>query len=104
MGQAADLLARLLGVFVVLPVPMVNYLDPGELSMAVGAMTETGRVSGVCQGFIGCGIAGEALLVIGDAEVAAGSATLESRDAGKVGSLPIADIISKLKEEIAARK
>lgn len=67
MGQAADLLARLLGVFVVLPVPMVNYLDPGELSMAVGAMTETGRVSGVCQGFIGCGIAGEALLVIGDA-------------------------------------
>lgn len=67
MGQAADLLARLLGVFVVLPVPMVNYLDPGELCMAVGAMTETGRVSGVCQGFIGCGIAGEALLVIGDA-------------------------------------
>lgn len=67
MGQAADLLARLLGVFVVLPVPMVNYLDPGELSMAVGAMSDTGRASGVCQGFIGSGIAGEALLVIGDA-------------------------------------
>ena len=42
------------------------------------------------------------LLVIGDAEVAAGSAALESRT-GKEGVLPIADIITKLKEEIATR-
>lgn len=42
-------------------------------------------------------------LVVGDAEVAAGTATLEGRE-GKVGALPIADIISKLKEEISARR
>jgi threonyl-tRNA synthetase len=43
------------------------------------------------------------LLVVGDAEVAAGQATLESRDKGKIGSLPIAEIISKLSEEIKTR-
>lgn len=42
------------------------------------------------------------LLVIGDAEVAAKTATLEGR-AGKVGALSIPDIVSKLKEEIASR-
>jgi len=42
------------------------------------------------------------LLVIGDAEVAAQSATLEGR-AGKIGMLPVADIVAKLKEEIKSR-
>jgi len=42
------------------------------------------------------------LLVIGDAEVAAGSATLEGRN-GKVGALLVSDIIQKLKEEIITR-
>ncbi len=42
------------------------------------------------------------LLVIGDAEVAAGTATLESRES-KLGALAIADIVSKLSEEIKAR-
>lgn len=42
-------------------------------------------------------------LVIGDAEVAANTATLESRDSGKLGALPIAEIVSKLKDEIASR-
>ena len=41
-------------------------------------------------------------LVLGDEEVSAGTATLESRT-GKVGALPMVDIIAKLKEEIAAR-
>lgn len=43
------------------------------------------------------------LLVIGDAEVSSGTATLESRES-KLGALAVGDIISKLKEEIAARK
>ncbi len=43
------------------------------------------------------------LLVIGDAEVAAKSATLESRDKGKVGAFAVSDIIQKLKEEITSR-
>jgi threonyl-tRNA synthetase len=42
-------------------------------------------------------------LVIGDQEVAAKTATLESRDTGKLGALSIAEIVSKLKEEIATR-
>ena len=42
-------------------------------------------------------------LVIGDAEVAAGSASLESRDNGKLGALPVDEIISKLSKEIKAR-
>jgi threonyl-tRNA synthetase len=42
-------------------------------------------------------------LVIGDAEVSANTATLESRDRGKQGALPLPDIISKLKEEISSR-
>ncbi|MGH7141104.1 MAG: threonine--tRNA ligase [Minisyncoccia bacterium] len=44
------------------------------------------------------------LLVIGDEEVNNGTATLESRDAGKIGALLIEKIIEKLCEEISARK
>ncbi|KAA3627758.1 MAG: response regulator [Proteobacteria bacterium] len=66
MGQAADLLARLLGVFVVLPVPNVNLLEPSELQMALAQTTEEASVSAVSQGFIGGGIAGEALLLFHD--------------------------------------
>ncbi|HEY5383314.1 MAG TPA: threonine--tRNA ligase [Candidatus Paceibacterota bacterium] len=42
------------------------------------------------------------ILVIGDAEVAAQTATLEGRE-GKVGALAVTDIIAKLKENIATR-
>ena len=42
-------------------------------------------------------------LVIGDQEVSSHTATLESRDAGKVGALSAQDIISKLVSEIAQR-
>lgn len=66
MGQAADLLARLLGVFVVLPVPNVNLLEPSELHMALAQIAERDSVSAVCQGFIGGGVAGEAVLLFHD--------------------------------------
>jgi len=42
-------------------------------------------------------------LVIGDAEVADKTATVESRDKGKVGAFIIPDIVQKLKEEIETR-
>ena len=42
------------------------------------------------------------LLVIGDTEVANKTATLESRE-NKIGELPLADIVSKLTEEIRTR-
>ena len=42
-------------------------------------------------------------LVIGDAEVEAKTATLESRDKGKVGAFSIEEILQKLQEEIRTR-
>ncbi|WP_156493218.1 response regulator, partial [Oleiphilus sp. HI0125] len=66
MGQAADLLARYLNVFVKLPIPNVNIIDVGELEMALAHTEETSSYSAVCQGFIGSGISGESLLIFND--------------------------------------
>ncbi len=63
MGRAGDLLARLLGVFVRLPVPEVNMLTTQDLSKLLTEVDEDDAITAVCQGFIGAGIAGEALLV-----------------------------------------
>lgn len=62
MGRAGDLLARLLGAFVKLPVPRVSMLEGSDLHMALEAVAQNESVSAVCQGFIGAGIAGEAFL------------------------------------------
>ena len=70
MGRAAALLARVLGVFVQLPVPNVNILEVGELHMALADAAQGDRLTAVCQGYIGGGIAGEALLIFHDSEVA----------------------------------
>ncbi|WP_188981968.1 response regulator [Pseudomonas matsuisoli] len=69
MGRAAALLARVLGVFVHLPVPNVNILEVGELHMALADAGRGDRLTAVCQGYIGGGIAGEALLIFHDSEV-----------------------------------
>ncbi|MFQ5659404.1 MAG: response regulator [Gammaproteobacteria bacterium] len=66
MGQAADLLARLLNVFVVLPAPRVNIFEASELHMALQLAGSKDTFSAVCQGYIGDGIAGEALLIFSD--------------------------------------
>ncbi|MBI2382202.1 MAG: response regulator [Gammaproteobacteria bacterium] len=70
IGRAADLLARLLKVFVVLPVPNVSDLEPGELRMALAAMEQGGSQAAVCQGFVGSGIAGEAMLIFNEGSTA----------------------------------
>ncbi|MCE9685847.1 MULTISPECIES: response regulator [Shewanella] len=67
MGRAADLLARLLDVFVLLPIPNVNVLEVSELTMTLKATEANPQISALCQGFIGAGIAGEALLLFHDA-------------------------------------
>lgn len=66
MGRAADLLSKLLDVFVVLPIPNVNVLEVSELTMALKATEESSSISALCQGFIGAGVAGEALLLFHD--------------------------------------
>lgn len=66
MGRAGDLLAKLLNVFVLLPIPSVNFIEVSELTMALKAIDESETTSGVCQGFISGGISGEALLILND--------------------------------------
>ena len=70
MGRAAALLARVLGVFIQLPIPNVNILEVGELHMALADAARGDKLTAVCQGYIGGGIAGEALLLFHDSEVA----------------------------------
>lgn len=66
MGRAGDLLARLLNVFVELPIPNVNFIEVSELRMALKDIENHDSTSGVCQGFISAGISGEALLILND--------------------------------------
>jgi len=70
MGQAADRLARLLDTFVVLSIPHIEILSPADIAMALNSINAGDRVSGVCQGFIGGGIAGEAILLFNDTSFA----------------------------------
>ncbi len=63
MGRAGDLLARLLGAFVRLPVPRVSMLTIPDLKNLLARVDEDDAITAVCQGFIGAGIAGEAFLV-----------------------------------------
>lgn len=69
MGRAAALLAKVLGVFVELPVPSVNLFEVSELHMTLADAQRGERCSALCQGFIGDGIAGEALLLFHDSEI-----------------------------------
>ncbi|WP_053184128.1 response regulator [Pseudomonas thivervalensis] len=70
IGRAAALIAKVLGVFVQLPVPNVNLLEVGELHMALNDVGSSQQLTAICQGFIGSGIAGEALLIFHDSEIA----------------------------------
>ncbi|MEZ8194328.1 MULTISPECIES: response regulator [Vibrio] len=70
IGRAADALARHFDVFVHLPLPNVNILEVSELHMALRDLADNDQVSGICQGFSGEGIAGEALVLLSDSSVA----------------------------------
>jgi chemotaxis protein CheY-P-specific phosphatase CheC len=81
MGQAADLLARLLKVLIKLPVPNVNLLEAGELQMALEQIECSDDFSAVCQGFIGGGISGEAFLMFSDSSLKEIAKLLNYKDA-----------------------
>ena len=61
MGQAADKLARVLNSFINLPIPRVAVLSRGELAMTLESLID-GKHIAVSQGFVGRGLAAEALL------------------------------------------
>lgn len=67
MGQAADLLARVLNRFVIMPIPNVSMIEYSELEMVLHQVSERDNVSAICQGFVGGGLAGEALLLFTEA-------------------------------------
>ncbi|MEP4891773.1 MAG: response regulator [Aliiglaciecola sp.] len=66
MGQAGDHLARMLNVFVKLPIPNVNLIEVSELHMMLQDIEDKETVSGICQGFLGAGVSGEALFILSD--------------------------------------
>jgi len=69
MGRAGDLLARFLDAFIELPIPKVNHIEFNELNMALQFVDQEEAISSVCQGFIGPGISGEALLIFNDSSI-----------------------------------
>lgn len=69
MGQAANLLARVLDAFVIMPIPNINMLEVSELTMMLNQVSENNDCSVICQGFIGSGIAGEALIIFDDSSI-----------------------------------
>ncbi|MFC3121493.1 response regulator [Agaribacter flavus] len=70
MGQAGDHLARIMNVFVELPIPNVNLIEVSELHMMLSDIDSHDSISGVCQGFLGDGISGEALCILSDSSFA----------------------------------
>ncbi|NRA84558.1 MAG: response regulator [Gammaproteobacteria bacterium] len=69
MGRAGDLLARVFDVTVQLPIPNVNILASSELHMMLKAADQQQGISAVCQGYIGSGISGEALILFYDSSL-----------------------------------
>lgn len=70
VGQAADLLARVLDAFVIMPIPNINMLEPSELIMTLNQVSANDEFYALCQGFTGSGIAGEALILFNNASMA----------------------------------
>lgn len=66
MGRAGDHLARIMDVFVQLPIPNVNLIEVSELHMMLSDIETHEQVTAVCQGFLGAGVSGEALCILSD--------------------------------------
>ena len=69
LGRAVKLLAQYLNVFVEMSIPHANRFALSELHMALNHTKLDHRISAVSQGFIGGGIAGEALLMFNDSNL-----------------------------------
>lgn len=69
MGRAGDRLARLLKAFVHLPIPLVDEISQPYFKDLLQSHISNQSSSIVTQGFIGAGIAGEALLVFSQSSI-----------------------------------
>lgn len=63
LGEAGSLLSEMLGTEVELPVPKVAFSEYSDLLHDLGMNTQA-RVNAVSEGFVGNGIAGEAILFV----------------------------------------
>ena len=70
MGKAGELLAKMLGEYINLPIPNVNLITNNELHMAITEIKHNDQVSAVSKGFISAGINGEALVIFNDSNFA----------------------------------
>lgn len=66
MGQAGQNLAKLLDIFVELPIPSVNIIHTNELAMAITEVDKKQSVSAVSKGFVSMGLRGEAIILFND--------------------------------------
>ncbi len=69
MGQAADLLARLLKVFIELPIPQVHKISSVQLQQRISETIPPTQISVVGQGFVSAGVSGEALLFVEESDL-----------------------------------
>ncbi len=61
-GQATNLLAKLFGVFINMPIPQVKLVDTDDLKRMLTSVDRDNRLSAISQGFIGNKIAGEVIM------------------------------------------
>ena len=66
MGHAADRLARLLKVYIQLPIPRIALITTDELDMIIVNHTDKSNGAIISQGFVSPGIAGEVLLMFNE--------------------------------------
>lgn len=79
MGQAADLLSRLLNVFIELPIPQVHQIYADQLPQRISEAIPPSQISVVSQGFVAARVSGEALLFAEESDLQ-GFAQLIGRD------------------------
>ncbi len=80
LGHAADRLARLLDVFIRMPVPGVSMLVPTDLQMTLAQANGEAAKHVVCQGFAGNGLHGEALMVFPESDLVRMAALMRGDD------------------------
>jgi chemotaxis protein CheY-P-specific phosphatase CheC len=66
MGQAGEILAKLLGEFIDSPITNVNLITNTEFHMTIAVIQRNESVSAVSQGFVSAGINDEALVIFND--------------------------------------
>ena len=81
MGRGIDLLSRLMGVFIPMPIPTVSYMKIGQVNNLLTTLQNNQDIVPVCQGFIGSGIAGEVLLMCNKPELSELIALMNYTDA-----------------------